>query len=118
VDAVTNLRVLAPRNYLETVKAPQYEDGRLLGCYAVLPGRSFRDAYCLHYRPDDRGRSTCETSVPSYQSTRRNNLEDGHLRTCRSENLKSHVSIVVFIVTPSSILRRYRSFRGTQSAFL
>jgi hypothetical protein len=35
--------------------------------------------------------STSETSVDFYQSTRRNNPEDSHLRTLRRENLKSHI---------------------------
>jgi hypothetical protein len=34
--------------------------------------------------------STSETSVKFYQPTRRNNQEDGHLRTRRRENPKSH----------------------------
>jgi hypothetical protein len=34
--------------------------------------------------------STCETSVHLFQTTRRNNPEDGHLHTRRRENLKSH----------------------------
>jgi hypothetical protein len=33
---------------------------------------------------------TSETSVNSYQSTRRYNLEDGHLDTGRLENLRAH----------------------------
>jgi hypothetical protein len=35
--------------------------------------------------------STSETSVNFYQTTRRNNPEDSHLRTRCRENLKSHV---------------------------
>jgi hypothetical protein len=34
--------------------------------------------------------STSETSVNFYQTTRRSNTEDSHLRTRRHENLKSH----------------------------
>jgi hypothetical protein len=34
--------------------------------------------------------STSETSVNFYQTTRRNNTEDSHLRTRRRKNLKSH----------------------------
>jgi hypothetical protein len=34
--------------------------------------------------------STYETSVNFYQTTRRNNPEDSHLRTRHRENLKSH----------------------------
>jgi hypothetical protein len=33
---------------------------------------------------------TSETSINFYQTTRRNNTEDSHLRTHRLENLKSH----------------------------
>jgi hypothetical protein len=35
--------------------------------------------------------STSETSVNFYQTTRRNILQDSHIRTRRRENLKSHV---------------------------
>jgi hypothetical protein len=35
---------------------------------------------------------TSETSVNSYQSARRYNPEDSHLRSRRLENLKSHLS--------------------------
>jgi hypothetical protein len=34
--------------------------------------------------------STSEASVNIYQTTRRNNQEDSHLRTRRHQNLKSH----------------------------
>jgi hypothetical protein len=35
--------------------------------------------------------STSETSVNFYQTTRRNNPEESHVRTGRRENLKSHL---------------------------
>jgi hypothetical protein len=36
--------------------------------------------------------STSETSANFYQTARRNNPEDSHLRTRRRENLKSHLT--------------------------
>jgi hypothetical protein len=36
--------------------------------------------------------STSETSINSYQTTRRENLEDSHLHTRHRENLKSHLA--------------------------
>jgi hypothetical protein len=38
-----------------------------------------------------------ETSVILYQTTRRNNPEDSHLRTCRRKNLKSHKKMNVHV---------------------
>jgi hypothetical protein len=40
--------------------------------------------------------SNCETSVNSYQTTRRNTQEEIHLHTRRRENLKSHLFQVSF----------------------
>jgi hypothetical protein len=40
--------------------------------------------------------STSETSVNVYQTTRRNNPEDSHLHSRRSENLKSHMLFIYF----------------------
>jgi hypothetical protein len=47
--------------------------------------RHFRGACCLHHRGDDiflimEAASTPKTSVNFYQTTRRNNPEDGHLQ--------------------------------------
>jgi hypothetical protein len=39
--------------------------------------------------------STVETSVKFYQTARRSNPEDRHLRTRRRENLKSHLYKVI-----------------------
>jgi hypothetical protein len=54
-------------------------------------------ACCLHHQGDEslialmmEAGSSSETAVNVYQTTRRNNPEDSHLRTCRRENLKSH----------------------------
>jgi hypothetical protein len=63
--------------------------------------RRFRGLYCLHHQGgESRGETlinwmmeaeqTSETSVNSYQSTRRYNLADGLLHTHRRENLKSY----------------------------
>jgi hypothetical protein len=47
--------------------------------------------------PDDGGRSTSETSVNFYQTTRRYNPEESHLHSCRHENLKSYTVRVLQI---------------------
>jgi hypothetical protein len=62
-------------------------------CCLVQIYRRFRGAYCLHNQGNDECSEhlwnvgklpyTCKT-------TRRNNPEDSHLHTSRSENLKSH----------------------------
>jgi hypothetical protein len=39
--------------------------------------------------PDGGGSKFLETSMGIYQTTRRNVPEDGHIDTCRRENLKS-----------------------------
>jgi hypothetical protein len=41
--------------------------------------------------------STSETSVNFYQTTRRYNPEDSHLRTHRRENLKSY-SVITYLL--------------------
>jgi hypothetical protein len=41
---------------------------------------------------------TSKTLVNFYQTTRRHNLEDSHLRTHRRENLKSYMKMAVFWV--------------------
>jgi hypothetical protein len=51
----------------------------------------FRGPCCLHHhRPNDGGSKVLETLTNFYQTTRRYNLEDSHLRTNRLENLKSY----------------------------
>jgi hypothetical protein len=57
----------------------RFEDDCLLGCCAVLSGRSL---------------PIPETSVKIYQITRRNSPEDSHLPTRRHQNLKSHVQTI------------------------
>jgi hypothetical protein len=54
----------------------------------------FRGAFCL-IRAVMEGVRACETSVNSYQSTRRNNPEDSHLHTRRRENHIYHKSKTV-----------------------
>jgi hypothetical protein len=60
-----------------------YEDGCLLGCSTV--------PCCLHHQD-------AETLV-NYQTTRRYNPEDSHLRTHRRENLKSYSVVSHFYST-------------------
>jgi hypothetical protein len=47
--------------------------------------------------------SVSKTSVNFYETTRRNTPEDGHLHTCRRENLKPHLVpksvVAVFCLT-------------------
>jgi hypothetical protein len=60
-----------------------YEDDWLLGCCAVLSGRSlptFQRSLLPALLME--AASTSETSVNFYQTTRRNNPEDGHLHGC------------------------------------
>jgi hypothetical protein len=63
-------------------------------CSMVEVYRRFRGSCCLHHQGDDvsylmmEAASTSETSVNFYQTTRRNNPEDSHLRTNRREKLK------------------------------
>jgi hypothetical protein len=63
-------------------------DGCLLGCSAV------------HHQGDEislmmEAARTSETLVNFYQTARRYNPEDSHLRTHRRENLKSYIEPVV-----------------------
>jgi hypothetical protein len=75
--------------------------------------RRFGGACCLHRRGDDGAGSTSETSVNFYQTTRRNVSENSH-HTRRRENLKSHVSMLVFwVVTPCGLVGRYQHLGGT-----
>jgi hypothetical protein len=53
-----------------------------------LVDRRFRGPCCLHHQGDEPAR-TSETLVNFYQTTRRYNPEDSHLRTHRRDNLKS-----------------------------
>jgi hypothetical protein len=43
--------------------------------------------------------NTSETPVNFYQTTRRNNPEDGHLHTRSRENLKSHIEKQMTLVS-------------------
>jgi hypothetical protein len=65
-----------------------YDDGCLLGC-CVRTGLRVTTACCLRC-PGLEAASTSETSVNSYQTTRRYIPEDSHLHTHRRENIKSH----------------------------
>jgi hypothetical protein len=58
-------------------------------CSLVEVCRRFRCSCCLRRQSDD-AESTSETSVNFYQTTRRYNPEDSHLRTHRRDNLNSH----------------------------
>jgi hypothetical protein len=87
-------------------KSTKFKDGCLLGCSAVLFGRSL-PTFQMPLLPPSSGRSasetitlialmmeagrTSETLVNFYQTTRRNNPEESHLRTHCRENLKSYI---------------------------
>jgi hypothetical protein len=58
-------------------------------CSLVEVYQRFRGPCCLHHQGDEVAR-TSETLVNFYQTTRRYNPEDSHLRTHRRENLKSY----------------------------
>jgi hypothetical protein len=65
-------------------------------CSLVEVYQRFRGPCCLHHQGDERiialmmeAAKTSETLVKFYQTTRRYNPEDSHLRTHRCENLKS-----------------------------
>jgi hypothetical protein len=45
--------------------------------------------------------TTTETSVNSYQSTRRYNPEDSHIHNYRSQNLKSYLNTTVLKISDS-----------------
>jgi hypothetical protein len=62
-----------------------YEDGCLLLCYAVLAASIIRTIGLMM-----EAAKTSEMSVNVYQTIRRNNPEDSHLRPHRRENLKPH----------------------------
>jgi hypothetical protein len=52
--------------------------------------------------------STSETLVNFFQSTQRNNPEEGHLRTHRRENLKSYYFLNIHLnITLSSMSRSF-----------
>jgi hypothetical protein len=55
--------------------------------------------------------STSETLVNFYQTTRRNNPEDSHLRTRRRENLKSHGRVKVHGNITESLNGKRESFQ-------
>jgi hypothetical protein len=67
------------------------EDGCLLGCSAVYSGRSL-PMFQRSLLPPSSARYSPD---PSYQTPRRYNPEDSHLRTHRRENLKSYVVMEV-----------------------
>jgi hypothetical protein len=58
-------------------------------CSLVDVYQRFRGPCCLYHQGDEAAR-TSETLVNFYQTTRRYNPEDSHLRTHRRENLKSY----------------------------
>jgi hypothetical protein len=70
-------------------------------------------ASIITHFPDDVDRSTSETLVNFYQTTRRYNQEDSHIHTRRRENLKSF--LVLWLVTIVSGEHMAPSFedRGT-----
>jgi hypothetical protein len=59
-------------------------------CGLVEVYQRFRGPCCLYHQSDEAAR-TSETSVNFYQTTRRYNPEDSHLRTHRREKLKSYL---------------------------
>jgi hypothetical protein len=68
-------------------------------CSLVEVYQRFREPCCLHYQGDEcpalpalmmEAARTSEMSVNVYQTTRRYNPEDSHLRTHSSGNLKSY----------------------------
>jgi hypothetical protein len=67
-------RVSMTTNHLKTGAEPTV----VTSCRPMLRGGD---------RPDDRGRSTSETSVNFYQATRRNNPEDSDLHIRETSNL-------------------------------
>jgi hypothetical protein len=69
-------------------------------CSLVEVYQRFRGPCCLHHQGDEyfalkmEIARTSETSVNFYQTTRRYNQEDSHLRIHRRENLKSHLILM------------------------
>jgi hypothetical protein len=59
-------------------------------CSLVEVYQRFKGSCCLHHQGDEGAASTSETLVNFFQTTRRYNPEDSHLRTHRRENLKSY----------------------------
>jgi hypothetical protein len=85
------IRLLQYKNACQGYKYTN-EDGSLLGCSAeVLAASIIRAMITLMME----AASTSETSVNFYQTTRRYNPEDSHLRTRRRENLKSYIDLLV-----------------------
>jgi hypothetical protein len=62
-------------------------------CSLVEVYQRFRGVCCLHHQLTMEAARTSETLVNLYQTTRRYNSEDSHLRTHRRENLKSYLII-------------------------
>jgi hypothetical protein len=66
-------------------------------CSVVETDQSFKGPCCLHHQGAlmMEAARTSATSVNFYQTTRRYNPEDSHLRTHRRENLKSSIIIII-----------------------
>jgi hypothetical protein len=67
-------------------------------CSLVDVYQRFRGRCCLHYQGDEmmEAARTSKTLVNFYQTTRRYNPEESHLRTHRRENLKSYLKCNYF----------------------
>jgi hypothetical protein len=71
-------------------------------CRLVEVYQRFRGTFCLHHQDDHllialmmEAARTFETLENFYQTTRRYNPEDSHLRTNRRENLKSYYTTLL-----------------------
>jgi hypothetical protein len=72
------------------------EDGCLRGCDAMYEFTEVSEVLSASIIRRMEAVQTSETSVNSYQSTRRYNPEDSHLRTHRWENLKTYSTAIAF----------------------
>jgi hypothetical protein len=81
------------------------EDGCLLGCCAVLSGRTLPTFHRCLLPPSSRWRV-----LNFYQTTRRNDPEDSHLHARRRENLNCHSEQNRFLshLLPITIDLKYR----------
>jgi hypothetical protein len=79
-----------------------YEDGCLLGCGAVFFGKILKNLLCAFWRQYQyhlcialmmEAASISETLVNFYQTTRRYNPEDSHLRSHRREKHKFYLAL-------------------------
>jgi hypothetical protein len=84
----------------------------LAPCSLVEIYQRFRGPCCLHHQGDD---YSSETLVNFYQTTRRYNPEDSHLRTNRRENIKSYMSCVC--LPESSYLSTVPRIRMTHAKY-